>query len=186
MYIFLLSSCKLMEAFIILPCLTSKKRFEIQQNPFAPVRLCCPYHLYSYGLIRHPLVCPRFIRLTLLLSFPSRARRASPVDSASFYPCRRRYPATVLFLFSQSKERIYVFAHHRKARPAEIDFYEATSPFTFVTTRIVARLPYCRLCRWASEGSISTSPCHPCYIALAFTMTGLPPARNATLRWARL
>src|SRR4030042_5444508 len=33
------------------------------------------------------------------------------------------------------------------------------------------------LCRWASEGSVSPSPCHPSYIALASTMTGLPPAR---------
>jgi hypothetical protein len=57
MYILLLSSCRPLEVFIILPCLTSVEGFEIQQSPFAPVRLCCPYHPYYYGLIRHPLVC---------------------------------------------------------------------------------------------------------------------------------
>ena len=46
-----------MEVVIILPYLTSKERFEIQQSPFAPVRLCCPYHPHYYGLIRHPLAC---------------------------------------------------------------------------------------------------------------------------------
>ena len=56
LYIFLLSSSKFTEAFIILPCLTSVERFEIQQSPFAPVRLCCPFHHRYYGLIRHPLV----------------------------------------------------------------------------------------------------------------------------------
>ena len=45
-----------MEVFVILPCLTSKERFRIQQSPFAPARLCCPCHLHYYGLIRHPLV----------------------------------------------------------------------------------------------------------------------------------
>jgi hypothetical protein len=34
------------------------------------------------------------------------------------------------------------------------------------------------LCRWASERSVSPSPCHPSYMALAFTMTGLPPVRK--------
>ncbi len=57
LYIFRLSSCSPMEAFLILPCLTSVERSEIQQSPFAPVRLCCPYPLRYYGLIRHPLVC---------------------------------------------------------------------------------------------------------------------------------
>src|SRR4030066_853929 len=33
---------------------------------------------------------------TFLLPFPSGTRRASPVDSASLYPCRRCYPATAL------------------------------------------------------------------------------------------
>ena len=33
------------------------------------------------------------------------------------------------------------------------------------------------LCRWASEGSVSPSPCHPSYVALAFTTMGLPPVR---------
>src|SRR4030043_413526 len=31
--------------------------------------------------------------------------------------------------------------------------------------------------RWASEGSVSPSPCHPSYMALASTMTGLSPVR---------
>jgi len=35
----------------------------------------------------------------------------------------------------------------------------------------------CGLCRWASEGNVSISPCHPSYMALAPTMTGLPPVR---------
>ena len=29
-----------------------------------------------------------------------------------------------------------------------------------------------RLCRWASEGNVSISPCHPSYMAPAFTMSG--------------
>lgn len=81
------SSCNLMEAFIILPCFTSKERFEIQQSPVAPVRLSCPYHLHYYELISHRLACqptPSFdLRgLPVLLSFPSGARMVSPVDSA--------------------------------------------------------------------------------------------------------
>src|SRR4030066_30274 len=55
LYIFRLSSCRLTEAFIILPCLSSIERSKIQQSPFAPARLCCPYPLHYYGLIRHPL-----------------------------------------------------------------------------------------------------------------------------------
>ncbi len=35
LYTFLLSSCSLMEAFVILPCFTSVERFKIQQSPFA-------------------------------------------------------------------------------------------------------------------------------------------------------
>ena len=69
------------------------------------------------------------------------------------------------------------FAYFSEARPVVLNFYEATSTFTLVTTRIVARLHYCRLCRWASEGNVSISPCHPRYMALAFTMTGLSPVR---------
>jgi len=38
----------------------------------------------------------QLIRLTLLLSFPPGTRRASPVATAPFYPCRRWYPVTVL------------------------------------------------------------------------------------------
>jgi hypothetical protein len=56
-------------------------------------------------------------------------------------------------------------------------FYEATSTFTFVTTRIVAHPPLCGLCRWASEGNVSLTPCHPSYMALASTMMGLAPIR---------
>ena len=37
---------------------------------------------------------------------------------------------------------------------------------------------YCRLCRWASEGNVSTTPCHPSYMAPAFTTTGLSPVRK--------
>jgi len=36
---------------------------------------------------------------------------------------------------------------------------------------------YTGLCRWASEGNISITPCHPSYMAPAFTMTGLSPVR---------
>jgi hypothetical protein len=32
-------------------------------------------------------------------------------------------------------------------------------------------------CRWASKGNVSITPCHPSYMALALTMTGLSPAR---------
>ena len=35
-----------------------------------------------------------------------------------------------------------------------------------------------RLCRWASEGNVSVTPCHPSYMALVFTMTGLSPVRK--------
>ena len=75
LYIFRLSSCRFTEAFIILPCLPSVERFKIQQSPFAPVRLCCPYPPHYYGLIRHPLVCQHtssidLQRLPSLLMFP--------------------------------------------------------------------------------------------------------------------
>jgi hypothetical protein len=93
LHTFRLSSCNPMEAFLILPCLTSVERSKIQQSPFAPVRLCCPYPLRYYELIRHPLAS-RFTssstyRTYPLLPFPSGTRRASPVDSTSLYPCRR-------------------------------------------------------------------------------------------------
>ncbi|MBI5796586.1 MAG: hypothetical protein HZA47_09790, partial [Planctomycetes bacterium] len=31
---------------------------------------------------------------------------------------------------------------------------------------------------WASEGDVSITPCHPSYMAPAFTMTGLSPVRK--------
>ena len=34
------------------------------------------------------------------------------------------------------------FAYNRQARPVVLDFYEATSTFTYVTTRIFAHRPY--------------------------------------------
>ena len=43
----------------------------------------------------------RLIKRTLLLPFPSGARRVSPVDRTPIFPCRRCYPATVLLPFSQ-------------------------------------------------------------------------------------
>ena len=35
-----------------------------------------------------------------------------------------------------------------------------------------------RLCRWASEGNVSVTPCHPSYMAPAFTMSELSPVRK--------
>src|SRR3990172_4457208 len=52
----------------------------------------------------------RLIGPTLLLPFPSGTRRASPVDSASLYPCRRCYPATALLPFSQCRSKSAAFA----------------------------------------------------------------------------
>ena len=45
---------------------------------------------------------------------------------------------------------------------------EGGCKLTCVTTRIFARLPYCRLCRWASDDLVSNTICHPGYMALIF------------------
>ena len=53
-----------------------------------------------------------------------------------------------------------------------------TSTFTLVTTRIFAYPSFYGLCRWAPDRYVSISACHPNYMALAFTMTELAPARR--------
>lgn len=60
----------------------------------------------------------------------------------------------------------------------DIHFYEDTSTFTFVITRIFARPPYCGLCRWLQKATVPSSPCNPSHMAVVFTMTGLSPVRK--------
>ena len=68
----------------------------------------------------------------------------------------------------------------------ELAFYEATSAFTWVTTRTVAYPAYPGLCRWASENSVSIIPCHPSYMASGFLpWRDFHPQASSTLRWAR-
>jgi hypothetical protein len=48
----------------------------------------------------------------------------------------------------------------------------------------VARPPLYRLCRWATDGYVSITICHPVCVALAFTMSELSPVEGVTLCWA--
>jgi len=101
-------SCSLMEAFLILPCLAFVERSKIQQSPFAPVRLCCPYLLTTPGSSATSRLSVHFVFQLIGLLFSAvsvRTRRTSPVDSASLYPCRRCYPPPP-FPFSQFRNRI--------------------------------------------------------------------------------
>ena len=59
-----------------------------------------------------------------------------------------------------------------------LHFYEATSTFTFVTTRIVARLPIADFVDGLQKATFPPPPAiHATWLWL-FTMTGLPPARK--------
>ena len=94
LYIFRLSSCRLMEAYSHspLPHLCRKIQDTAESLRSGKVVLSLPSPL----LRTHPLPSRlsvhfvfRLIGPTFLLPFPSGTRRVSPVDSASFYPCRR-------------------------------------------------------------------------------------------------
>ena len=114
---------------------------------------------------------------TLLLPFPSGTRRASPVDSASLHPCRRCYPATALLLSQPVSARKSCLRPQGRVSASEICLLRG-----YLYVHVSYNPDRCSsrpagLCRWASEGNVSISPCHPSYVALAFTTTGLPPVR---------
>ena len=80
-------------------------------------------------------------RAKLLRRFLSGAYRTSPVSVVSLSPCRRHYPAGVVYPFSQCEIAHAVFAVLLPARPPEFDFNEACSAFTHVATRSLAHQP---------------------------------------------
>ncbi len=103
-----------------LPCLTSWSKKLDSAKPLRSIRIT-RLHRY-YGPLRHPLAFGPFpvssvIGPTFLQGFLPGASRTSPVSIASLLPCRRHYPASVVYPFSQSEIAHDVFTEDRKVRP---------------------------------------------------------------------
>jgi hypothetical protein len=96
----------------------------------------------------------------------------------SFFTCASGYPQDFLSgrfrpqkCYSKAKNRLFFSGFLNQLR------YLSWSDPIRRSFRIVAHPPFCGLCRWASEDNVSITPCHPSCMALAFTMSGLPPVR---------
>ena len=122
---------------------------------------------------------------TLLLPFPSGARRASPVDRSPLYPCRRCYPATVLLPVSQCRHEDAAFAYLEEAQPVVPVFYEATSTFTFVTTRIVAHRSATGFVDGLQKATFPSPPAIQATWLRLLPWRDLHPQVCAAFRWAR-
>jgi hypothetical protein len=118
----------------------------------------------------------RLIEPTLLLPFPPGTRRVSPVDPMPLYPCRRCYPATALVPSCRYRYQDTAFAYNTEARPVRIDFYEATSAFTSVTTRIVAHPAIRGFVDGLQKATFPSPPAIQATGLPAFTLAGLSPA----------
>ena len=118
----------------------------------------------------------RLIEPTLLLPFPPGTRRVSPVDPMPLYPCRRCYPATALVPSCRYRYQDTAFAYNTEARPVRIDFYEATSAFTSVTTRIVAHPAIQGFVDGLQKATFPSPPAIQATGLPAFTLAGLSPA----------
>jgi len=88
-----------------------------------------------------PLSCVSSYRADLLRRFLSGAYRTSPVSVVSLLPCRRHYPAGVVYPFSQCEIAHTVFAVLLPARPPVLGINEACSAFTHIATRSLAHQP---------------------------------------------
>ncbi len=102
------------------PCLTSRSKKLDSAWPLRSIRIT-RLHRY-FGPLRHPLAFGPFpvstvIGPTFLREFLPGASRTSPVSIASLLPCRRPYPASVVYPFSQSGIAHDVFTEDRKVRP---------------------------------------------------------------------
>ena len=80
-------------------------------------------------------------RAELLRRFLFGAYRTSPVSVVPLSPCRRHYPAGVVYPFSQCEIAHTVFAVLLPAQPPGFDFNEACSAFTQIATRSLAHQP---------------------------------------------
>jgi len=95
------------------PCLTSWSKMLDSVWPLRSIRIS-RLHRYSEPL-RHPLAFGPFpvstvIGPTFLREFLPGASRTSPVSIVSLLPCRRHYPAGVVYPFSHSEIAHAVFA----------------------------------------------------------------------------
>ena len=119
-YILRLSSCRLMEGFIMppLPHLAVEE-IKLSMAPLLHLR----YQTSSLLRATPPSCCLQPLsrvssyRANLLQRFLSGTYRTSPVSIVSLLPCRRHYPAGVDYLFSQCEIAHSVFAELLPARP---------------------------------------------------------------------
>ena len=111
-YILRLSSCRLIEGFII----SSLPHLAVERIKLSMAPSLHPRYQTSQLLRATPPSCCRQslsrvsgYRTDLLRRFLCRAYRTSPVSIVSLLPCRRQYPAGVVYLFSQREISHSVF-----------------------------------------------------------------------------
>jgi hypothetical protein len=142
----------------------------LDQYSWTPRKPCLPHGAIPALLARSRTLSAVVFRSSRLLTFGLSTQiilslgrfSVNPVLCLSIYLCQKcATPPPLFYRLASVDTRVLPSPNIGRLGQWELVFYEAASTFTLVTTRIVARPPFCGLCRWAREGNVSITPCHP-------------------------